>query len=68
MKRLISVAATGASGAVLYWVPPLAWGIGVSCILIAMTACVLVTWAFFDKSPCRRNWIIKLIVALRRGS
>ena len=68
MKRLRSAMTTTVSGAVLYWVPSLAWGIAASCVLITVTVCTLLICAFFGQQGDRRDWLISLIEALRKGS
>lgn len=68
MKWLVGMLTTTASGAVLYWVPPLAWGIAASCVIITITFCTLIVCAFFGQKSYRRTWIIKVIAAWRKGS
>jgi hypothetical protein len=68
VKRLVSVFTTTAGGAVLYWIPPLAWGIAASCLLVTATGCTLIICGFFGTDKERRDWTIKVIRALRKRS
>ena len=68
MKRLMGALTTTAGGAVLCWAPALAWGIAVSFVLITVTGCTLITYAFLKKNDEREDWLIKVIIALRKGT
>lgn len=68
MKILISGGATAVSGAAIYSIPALAWAVAASCVLCAITACLLILCGFFSHNERRREWIVRVIQALRKQS
>jgi hypothetical protein len=68
MKILIMGCMTAASGVAMFSIPVLAWAVAVSCVLCAITACVLIICGFFGHDRDRRQWLVSVIKAIRRQS
>ena len=66
MKILLRGCMAAASGVAIYSIPVLAWAVAASCILCALTACVLIICGFFGRDKDRREWLVSVIEAIRR--
>jgi hypothetical protein len=66
MKILLRCCVTAVSGVAIYSIPVLAWAVSVSCVLCAITACVLIICGFFGRDKDRREWLVSVIEAIRR--
>jgi hypothetical protein len=68
MKIPIGAGATAVTGAAIYSIPALAWAVAASCVLCAITACTLIICGFFSHNEGRREWVVRVIQALRKQS